>query len=595
LINIKLKDNKSLELNKAMSIYEIAKLIDEKFINTACCGLVDGEIKDLEFIINKNCELEILTFEDKRGRQVFWHTASHVMAQAVKRLYPETKLAIGPAIDNGFYYDFDFKINFSSENLKLVEHEMQKIIKEKLEIKRFILSREKALDLMRDEPYKLELINNLNQEQEISFRQQGEFIDLCAGPHLLNTRFIKAFKLISVAGAYWHGDEKNKMLTRIYGIAFNNKSELENYFYKLEEAKKRDHRKIGRELELFALLDESPGMPFFLPNGQILKNNLINYWRKMHVNHLEISTPIILNQELWLRSGHWEHYRDNMYVTLIDNINFGIKPMNCPGAILIYKLQTRSYRELPLRLAELGIVHRHEKSGVLHGLMRVRVFTQDDAHIFITQEQIKLEIKNIINLIDKIYKLFGFKYYLELSTRPDNSMGSDAQWDQATRALQEALEEEKFNFKINPGDGAFYGPKIDFHLEDSIGRTWQCGTIQLDFQMPEKFELEYIGTDNKKHRPIMIHRVAFGSIERFIAILTEHYAGNFPVWLAPMQVKILPISDKFNIYSQKILEDLLNHEIRADIDLRAEKISYKIREAKLKKSVFNYNWRTRTK
>ena len=585
MINIILKDNSRLELNQPISILEIAEKISHGLAKKACCGLVDGKLKDLRFIIKNNCKLEILDIEHELGLKTLRHTCAHILAQAVKRLFPEIKLAIGPSIKDGFYYDFDGQI--SLDDLNLIEQEMKKIIKENYEIKYLELTREKALALMeqKNEPYKLELINNLSEDAKISFYEQGEFIDLCAGPHVLKTGSIKAFKLISIAGAYWHGDEKNKMLTRIYGTAFDKKSSLDDYLNKLEEAKKRDHRKLGRDLEIFELFDEAPGMPFFLPNGMILKNNLIDYWRHVHKKngYQEISTPMILNKNLWIKSGHWAHYKKNMYTTIIDEQDFAIKPMNCPGSILVYKSKLRSYRDLPLRFAELGIVHRHEKSGTLHGLMRVRCFTQDDAHIFITHEQIKQEVKNIINLIDKFYSLFGFKYKIELSTRPEDSMGSDEQWEEATNALKAALSENKLEFKINAGDGAFYGPKIDFHLEDSLGRTWQCGTIQLDFQLPEKFELEYVGSDNNKQRPIMIHRVVFGSIERFIGILIEHYAGRLPLWLAPIQVKILPISDKFNDYAQSICDKLVSNNIRCETDFRSEKISYKIREAKLKK------------
>ncbi len=583
MFSVTLKDNSQLKFDKSLSVYDVALKISEGLARNACAAMVDGQVCDLRFVLDKDCRLEILTFNDEWGRAAFRHTTSHIMAQAVKRLFPSVKLAIGPKTDDGFYYDFDGQ--FSLEDLPKIEAEMKKIVKEALPIERFELPRDKALELMKDEPYKLELIENLPADAIISFYKQGEFTDLCAGPHLMNTKFVKAFKLTSIAGAYWHGDEKNKMLTRIYGTAFTKASELNEYLERIEEAKKRDHRKLGRELGLFTILDEAPGMPFFLPKGQLLKNTLIDYWRKIHkkAGYSEISTPLILNKELWLRSGHWDHYKDNMYTTIIDEQDFAIKPMNCPGAILVYKNSMHSYRELPLRLAELGIVHRHEKSGTLHGLMRVRCFTQDDAHVFMAQDQIKSEIINVISLIDEVYNLFGFKYHLELSTRPEDSMGTDEQWEVATEALKSALVEKNIEFKINEGDGAFYGPKIDFHLEDSLGRTWQCGTIQLDFQLPEKFDLEYIGKDNEKHRPIMIHRVAFGSIERFIGILIENYGGHFPTWLSPVQVKILPISDKFNDYAQKVFDKLDENGIRVEIDLRAEKIGYKIREAKLEK------------
>lgn len=583
MFTVTLKDNSQLKFEKPLSIYDIALKISEGLARNACCALVNNEWQDLRFVIDKDCSLTILTFNDELGRGAYRHTTSHIMAQAVKRLFPDVKLAIGPKTDDGFYYDFDGQ--FSLEDLPAIENEMKKIIKQALPIEYFELERNKALELMKDEPYKIELIQNLPKDSTISFYKQGEFTDLCAGPHLMNTKLVKAFKLTSVAGAYWHGDEKNKMLTRIYGTSFTKTSDLNEYLERIEEAKKRDHRKLGRELELFTILEEAPGMPFFLPNGQILKNILIDYWRKIHraAGYEEISTPIILNRQLWERSGHWQHYRNNMYTTIIDDQDFAIKPMNCPGSILVYKTQMHSYKDLPLRLGELGIVHRHEKSGTLHGLMRVRCFTQDDAHVFMTLDQIKSEIINVISLIESVYKLFGFKYHLELSTRPEDSMGNDEQWEKATNALKSALVEKNIDFKINEGDGAFYGPKIDFHLEDSLGRTWQCGTIQLDFQLPEKFNLEYIGKDNEKHQPIMIHRVAFGSIERFIGILIEHYAGHFPTWLAPVQAKILPISENFNDYAQTVFNKLNENGIRVQIDLRNEKIGYKIREAKLKK------------
>ncbi len=525
--------------------------------------------------------------ETSEELKVMRHTCSHVLAQAVKRLYPETKLAIGPAIDNGFYYDFDREGGFTPEDLDLIETEMKKIIKENLKLTTFTKPREEAIDFMekQGEPYKAELIRDLPENVPVSFYSQGEFTDLCAGPHILYTKGIKAFKLTSIAGAYWRGNEKNKMLTRIYGTAFLTKEALEEYLNMLEEAKKRDHRKLGRELELFTIMDEGPGFPFFLPKGMVLKNILIDYWRKIHTreNYVEISTPIMLNRNLWETSGHWEHYKENMYTTVIDDTDFAIKPMNCPGGMLVYKSKPHSYRDLPIRMGELGLVHRHEKSGQLHGLMRVRCFTQDDAHIFMTNEQISSEIKGVISIIDEVYKLFGFKYHVELSTRPENSMGSDEDWENATAGLKSALDELNISYVINEGDGAFYGPKIDFHLEDSIGRTWQCGTIQLDFQLPLRFNAEYIGEDGEKHRPIMIHRVVFGSIERFIGILTEHFAGNFPVWLSPVQVKVMSVSEKSNKYTEKLFSELKNSGIRAELDIRNEKIGYKIREARLAK------------
>jgi threonyl-tRNA synthetase len=526
----------------------------------------------------------IINANEDEGRRALRHTTAHILAQAVKRLYPKAKLTIGPVIDNGFYYDFDMEESLTVESLQIIEEEMKKIIKESLKLERIVLSRAEALKLMeeKEESYKVELINDLPEEEELTFFKQGDFIDLCAGPHVLSTANVKAFKLLSVAGAYWRGNEKNKMLQRVYGTAFTKKSELDDYLNMIEEAKKRDHRKLGRELKLFALMNEGPGFPFFLPNGVVLKNKLIEYWRDLHKKngYVEIETPMILNRELWETSGHWFHYKENMYTVNIDGEEFAIKPMSCPGGMLVYKSETHSYRELPIRAAELGRVHRHELSGALHGLMRVRAFTQDDAHIFMLPEQIKDEIKGVIQLIDEVYGIFGFKYKVELSTRPENSMGSDSEWALAEKALQGALEEINMEFKINEGDGAFYGPKIDFHLEDSIGRTWQCGTIQLDFQLPQRFNLDYVGSDGEKHRPIVIHRVIFGSIERFIGILIEHFSGKFPTWLAPIQVKLLPISDQFNDYARDVVRQLEENNIRVSLDDRAEKIGYKIREAR---------------
>ena len=518
------------------------------------------------------------------------HTASHVLAQAVKRLYPETKLAIGPAIDDGFYYDFDREGGFTPEDLEKLEAEMKKIIKENIPLKPFVLPRDEAIKLMQEkgEPYKVELIEDLPEEETISFYQQGDFTDLCAGPHIMYTKGVKAFKLTSIAGAYWRGSEKNKMLTRIYGTAFANKEDLENYLTMLEEAKKRDHRKLGKELGLFMFTEEGPGFPFFLPKGMTLKNTLIDYWREIHLreNYQEVSTPVILSRKLWETSGHWDHYKDNMYTTVIDEEDYAIKPMNCPGGMLVYKSQPRSYRDLPLRVGELGLVHRHEKSGQLHGLMRVRCFTQDDAHIFMTQEQITEEIKNVTRLINEVYTLFGFEYFVELSTRPEDSMGSDEDWELATNGLRNALEEMGLDYIVNEGDGAFYGPKIDFHLRDSIGRTWQCGTIQLDFQLPQRFEAEYVAEDGTKKRPIMIHRVCFGYIERFIGILIEHFAGKFPVWLAPVQVKVIPVSEKSMEYATGVYEKLRAAGIRTELDHKDEKVGYKIRQAQLEKVPF---------
>lgn len=584
---ITLKDGSTKEYSEPKSIIEIAADISEGLARMACAGEVNGEVEDLRTVIDKDCNLSILTFNDEGGKAAFRHTTSHIMAQAIKRLYPDTKLAIGPSIADGFYYDVDRETPLTSEDLEKIEAEMKKIVKEDLKLERFELPRAEAIAFMKEkeEPYKVELIEDLPEDAVISFYRQGEFTDLCAGPHLMSTKPVKAFKLTSLAGAYWRGSEKNKMLQRIYGTAFTKKAELEEYLHMIEEAKKRDHRKLGKELGLFMMSEDGPGFPFFLPKGMDLKNALMDYWREIHrkAGYVEISTPIILNRRLWETSGHWDHYKENMYTTVIDDEDYAIKPMNCPGGVLVYKSEPRSYRDLPLRLAEVGLVHRHEKSGQLHGLMRVRCFNQDDAHIFMTPEQIKDEIKGVANLIDQVYKLFGFKYHVELSTRPEDSMGSDEDWEVATEGLRGALDDLGLDYVVNEGDGAFYGPKIDFHLEDSIGRTWQCGTIQLDFQLPQRFELEYTGADGEKHRPIMIHRVAFGSIERFIGILIEHFAGAFPTWLAPVQVKVLPISDKHLEYGQKVLDTLNAAGIRAEIDTRAEKIGYKIREAQMQK------------
>ena len=518
---------------------------------------------------------------------VLRHTASHILAQAVLRLFPGTKLAIGPAIDDGFYYDFDKDGGFTTDDLEKIEAEMKKIIKENLKIETYTLPRSEAIEYMkgRGEIYKVELIEDLPEDAPISFYKQGEFVDLCAGPHALYTKAIKAYKLTSIAGAYWRGSEKNKMLTRIYGTAFQDKEKLEEYLKMLEEVKRRDHRRLGKELGLFMLLEEGPGFPFFLPKGMTLKNTLIDYWRQIHQreNYLEVSTPLIMRKQLWEQSGHWDHYKDNMYTTKIEDEEFCIKPMNCPGGVLVYKSEPHSYKDLPLRIGELGTVHRHERSGTLHGLMRVRCFTQDDAHIFMTRDQITEEIEGVVRLIDEVYSLFGFKYHVELSTRPEDSMGSDEDWEAATEGLKKALDEMGLPYVINEGDGAFYGPKIDFHLEDSLGRTWQCGTIQLDFQMPQRFDIHYVGTDGEKHRPIMIHRVVFGSIERFIGILIEHYAGKFPAWLAPVQVKVLSVSEKSRPYANQILAELKTKGIRCEVDNRDEKIGYKIREAQLEK------------
>ena len=586
-MKITLKDGSVKEYSEAKSVYEIAADISEGLARMATAGEVNGEVIDLRTKIDQDCELTIHTFQSQEGAHAFRHTTSHILAQAVKRLFPDTKLAIGPAIDDGFYYDFDREVPFTTEDLETIEKEMKKIVKEDLKIEQFTLPREEAIALMKEkeEPYKVELIEDLPEDAVISFYKQGEFTDLCAGPHLLSTKSVKAFKLTSLAGAYWRGSEKNKMLTRIYGTSFTQKADLDEYLAKIEEAKKRDHRKLGKELGLFTILEEGPGFPIFLPKGMILKNTLIDYWREVHTRagYVEISTPIMLNKQLWETSGHWAHYKENMYTTVIDEEDFAIKPMNCPGGILVYKTEPHSYRDLPLRMGELGTVHRHEKSGALHGLMRVRSFTQDDAHIFMTREQIKDEIKGVARLIDEVYSLFGFKYHVELSTKPEDSMGSQEDWDIATDALRSALDELQLPYVINEGDGAFYGPKIDFHLEDTLGRTWQCGTIQLDFQLPLRFEMEYIAADGEKHRPIMVHRVVFGSIERFIGILIEHFAGAFPTWLAPEQVKVLPISEKYHEYANEVAAKLKEAKIRCSVDERSEKIGYKIRDARLNK------------
>ncbi len=625
-MKITLKDGSVKEYASAMSVIDIAKDISEGLARAACAGEMDGETVDLRTVVDKDCQLNILTAKDENGLAALRHTASHIMAQAVKRLYPNTKLAIGPSIAEGFYYDVDPEQPMTAEDMGKIEAEMKKIVKENLPIERFTLPREEAIAFMKEkkEPYKVELIEDLPEGEEISFYRQGEFVDLCAGPHLMSTKDLgKAYKLLNLAGAYWRGSEKNKMLTRIYATAFSKKEELEAYITMMEEAKKRDHRKLGRELGLFMMHDAGPGFPFFLPKGMQLKNTLLDYWREIHrkAGYVEISTPVILNRSLWETSGHWDHYKNNMYTTMIDEEDYAIKPMNCPGGVLVYASEPRSYRDLPLRMGELGLVHRHEKSGQdeedyaikpmncpggvlvyaseprsyrdlplrmgelglvhrheksgqLHGLMRVRCFTQDDAHIFMTPEQIKEEIKGVATLINEVYTLFGFKYHVELSTRPEDSMGSDEDWELATEGLRSALEELGLPYVVNEGDGAFYGPKIDFHLEDCIGRTWQCGTIQLDFQLPQRFELEYTGADGEKHRPIMIHRVVFGSIERFIGILIEHFAGAFPTWLAPVQVKVLPISDKYAEYASKVYEALNAAGIRAEMDTRGSECSW---------------------
>lgn len=588
MINVTLKGGVVKQYAQGTKIFEVAKSLGAGLYKDMCAAKVNGELKDVKTELLDDCSLEILTFDDADGKKTYWHTTAHIMAQAVCRLFKDVKLAIGPAIDSGFYYDFDLEKSLTNDDLAKIEEEMQKIIKEDLEVEKFTLKPDEALDFMKEhnQPYKVELIEELAEKgTDLTFRRQGEFVDLCAGTHLMSTGKVKSFKLLNCTGAYWRGDSSRPMLQRIYGISFPKSKMLDEYLEKIEEAKRRDHRKLGRELELFDLFDEGQGFPFFLPNGMVLRNILEDFWREKHkkAGYVEIKTPMILNKDLWLRSGHWDHYKENMYTTVIDDVEHAIKPMNCPGGMLVYKSKMHSYRDLPERVAELGLVHRHELSGALHGLMRVRCFTQDDAHIFMTPDQIESEIIGVMNLIDDFYSTFGFKYTIELSTRPEDSMGSDEQWDIATKALESALKKNGKEYKINEGDGAFYGPKIDFHLEDSLGRTWQCGTIQLDFQMPERFDLTYVGEDGQKHRPIMIHRVIFGSIERFIGILTEHYAGAFPLWLAPQQVVILPISEVFQANAEKIKEDLQAANIRASVDKRNEKIGYKIRQAQLKK------------
>ena len=586
-MKILLKNGDELAVEEGATCAKAALAVSEGLARNAVAAKVNGSLVDLSHVLSQGDKLEIVTLKDKEGLEVYRHTCAHVLAQAVKTIFPTCKLAIGPVIDNGFYYDFDFNTPITQDDFTKIEAEMNKIIKANTPITRFELPRDEAVKLMTEykEKYKVELIDDLPEDSVISFYKQGAFTDLCRGPHLPSTGKIKAFKLVSIAGAYWRGNEKNKMLTRIYGVAFAKKDEMQAYFEMLEEAKKRDHIKLGKELKLFALLNEGKGFPFFLPNGMVLKNTLVDYWRDLHrkEGYVEIQTPIILTRNLWENSGHWEHYKDNMYTTKIDGEDCAVKPMNCPGGMLVYKLWPHSYKDLPLRMGEMGLVHRHEKSGQLHGLFRVRCFTQDDAHIFMLPEQITDEIKGVVRLTNKIYSQFGFKYKVELSTRPEDSMGTKEEWDMATDALRKALDELGLEYEINEGDGAFYGPKIDFHLQDSIGRTWQCGTIQLDFQMPQRFELEYTGEDGAKHRPIMIHRAIFGSIERFIGILIEHYAGKFPVWLAPVQVKVLSITDRTKDYAESVCAMLKERGVRAELDTRNEKIGYKIREAKLEK------------
>lgn len=588
MIKVQLKDGSVREFEQGASVLDVANSISDGLARAITGAKLNGAVVGTGHMIEEDSKIEFLKFEDADGKDIFWHTSTHIMAHAIKNLFPEAKLGTGPAVENGFYYDIDLDYRLTPEDLEKIEAEMKKIVKDELEIERFELDEEAAVALMkeRNEDYKIELIHDLSKEgQRLSFYRQGDFVDLCAGPHLSNTKKVKAFKLTSVAGAYWRADQSNKMLQRVYGISFEKKKLLDEYLEMIEEAKKRDHRKLGKELDLFTILEDGPGFPFFLPNGTVLKNELMKYWREVHreAGYVEIETPIILSRHLWETSGHWFHYKENMYTVQIDEEDFAIKPMNCPGGMLTYKTKMRSYRDFPIRMGEVGRVHRHELSGALHGLMRVRAFTQDDAHIFMLPEQIKDEIKGVAMLIDKVYKQFGFSYHVELSTRPESFLGEISMWDEAEAALKAALEELGLDYRLNEGDGAFYGPKIDFHLRDCIGRTWQCGTIQLDYQLPQRFDLTYTGKDGEKHRPIMIHRVAFGSIERFIGILIEHYAGKFPVWLSPVQAKILPISDKFMDYADDLYKKLFDAGIRVAIDDRAEKIGYKIREAQLEK------------
>ncbi|MDU5083554.1 threonine--tRNA ligase [uncultured Tissierella sp.] len=584
-IKITLPDGAVREYDKGVSVYDVTRDISEGLARVALGAVVNGDTKGMQETINEDSTFKVVKFEDKEGKAIFWHTSAHIMALAVQKLFPGVKFAIGPAIDNGFYYDFDTEHRFTPEDLEKIEEEMARIVKEGHILERYVMPRNEALEYFKEkeEEYKVDLIEHFPEDEEISFYKLGEFTDLCAGPHLYDTKKVKAIKLLSIAGAYWRGDEKNKMLQRIYGTTYEKKKDLEEYLQMLEEAKKRDHRKLGKELDLFSIHEEGPGFPFFHPKGMALRNILENFWREEHTRsgYDEIKTPLILNERLWHQSGHWDHYKENMYFTNIDDGDYAIKPMNCPGSILVYKSKMYSYRDLPLRWGELGLVHRHELSGALHGLMRVRSFTQDDAHLFVLPSQIKEELINIINLADHMYNIFGFKYHVELSTRPENSMGTEEQWEIATNGLREALKEKGIDYILNEGDGAFYGPKIDFHLEDAIGRTWQCGTIQLDFQMPEKFDMSYVDKDNEKKRPVMIHRTIYGSMERFMGILIEHFAGKFPVWLAPVQAIILPISDKFNDYAYEIKKEMADRGIRVELDDRAEKIGYKIREAQL--------------
>ena len=586
-VKIILPDGSAKEYAAGTTLGEAVKKLSNSLAKKVLAANVNGELTDLREELVDGSEVAFLTFEEDGGKHTLRHTASHVMAQAVKRLWPEAKLAIGPAIDKGFYYDIDMEHTLTPEDLTKIEKEMSRIVKENLPITKSVMSRQEAIEFFKskNEDYKVELIEDLPEDAVISCYAQGDFIDLCAGPHVASTGKVKAFKLQSIAGAYWRGDEKNKMLQRIYGTAFEKKEELDAYLHLLEEAAKRDHRKLGKELGLFVIKEEGPGFPFFLPKGMALRNELENFWREVHhdFDYEEIRTPIILSKHLWETSGHWDHYRENMYTTIIDDEEYAIKPMNCPGGILVYQNEMHSYRDFPLRYAELGLVHRHELSGALHGLFRVRAFTQDDAHVFMLPDQMQTELMKVIELFDRIYSQFGLKYHVELSTKPDNAMGDDAIWEAATEALRNAIEAKGIPYVINPGDGAFYGPKLDYHIEDSLGRTWQCGTIQLDMNLPERFQIEYIGEDGQKHRPIMIHRACFGSMERFIGILTEHYAGAFPTWMAPVQVKILPISEKHVEYAKKLAKQMHRDYVRVEVDDRSEKIGYKIRQAQMAK------------
>ena len=588
MIQVNLKGSEK-EFESGVCVAEVAKSIGMGLYKAACAARVNGKVCDLRTPLTEDCEVEILTFDDTDGKKAYWHTTSHILAQAVCRLYPGTKFAIGPAVDNGFYYDFDFETPIAGEDLEKIEAEMKKIIKENIALERFELPAAQAMEKMAGQPYKQELIEeHAEGGEQISFYAQGDFTDLCAGPHLLSTGCVKAVKLTSITGAYWRGDAKNKMLQRIYGVSFPKQSALEEHLAMIEEAKKRDHRKLGRDLGLFMLTEEGPGFPFFLPKGMVLKNTLIDYWREVHkrYGYVEISTPILLNRGLWERSGHWDHYKDNMYTTVIDDVPFGVKPMNCPGGMLVYKAEPHSYRDLPMRVGELGLVHRHELSGTLHGLFRVRCFTQDDAHVFMTEEQMKDEIQSVVKLFDEVYSVFGLKYQIEVSTMPEDHIGEKETWDFATETLKQAVTEMGKDYVINEGDGAFYGPKLDFHLADSLGRTWQCGTIQLDMQMPERFDLEYVGADGERHHPVMIHRVVLGSIERFIGVITEHFAGAFPLWLAPVQIRLLPIADRHIPYLEEVKEKLEAQGFRCEIDARSEKIGYKIREAQMQKTPY---------